>query len=109
MTLEDLTVEERLRLLCFVCSFAWSDLEIADSEKAQVRKLVEDLEMPEAEREQVERWLKVPPRPEEIDPTDIPREHRQIFLAEAMKMVSADGKVEPNEMENLALFEQLLR
>ena len=65
--------------------------------------------MSEEESEQVEEWLKAPPRPEDIDPTEIPHEHRQIFLTEAMKMISADGKVEPHEMETLALFEQLLR
>ena len=109
MSLHDLTREDRLKLMGFVCSFAWADLEIQDDEANLVRKLVAQLELDGAEAEQVEAWLKVPPRADDVDPNDIPYEHRQLFLNVAMDMVRADGQVEPNEMENLSLLEQLLR
>ncbi len=109
MSLHDLTKEERLKLMGFVCSFAWADLEIQDDERELVRKLVRQLELDEEEAAQVEAWLKVPPRADELDPNDIPFEHRQLFLNTAMDMVRADGQVEPHEMENLSLLERLLR
>ncbi len=109
MDIQDLESEDRLRLMRFICSFAWADLEVADSEKSFVRKMVSELALDEEEQAEVERYLKVPPAPEDIDPTDIPPEHRQLFLNTALKMVSADGVVDEREVENFALFEQLLR
>ncbi|MFT4622787.1 MAG: putative tellurite resistance protein B-like protein [Myxococcota bacterium] len=109
MEITDLDSDDRLRLMRFVCSFAWADLEVADSEKNFVRKMVEELALTADEREEVESYLRVPPAPEDIDPTDIPAEHRQVFLNTALKMVSADGVVDEREVENFALFEQLLR
>jgi len=109
MQLFDLESEDRLRLMRFVCSFAWADLEVQDAEQSFVRKMVEQLELDEEEREQVEAWLKRPPRAEDVDPTDIPPEHRQIFLNAALQLVGADGVIAEHEMETLALFEKLLR
>jgi uncharacterized tellurite resistance protein B-like protein len=109
MELKDLDSEDRLRLMRFVCSFAWADLEIADAEKSMVKKLISQLELSEEEQAEVNQWLKIPPPPESIDPTDIPREHRQLFLTTALQMVGADGVVDEREVENLALFERLIR
>ena len=109
MTLDDLTTSDRLRLMRFVCSFAWADLEIADTEKNFVRQLVGKLNLGDDEKSQVEGWLQRPPAPEDVDPMDIPPEHRQIFLTTMMDVVGADGKIDEAEMENLTLLEQLLR
>jgi uncharacterized tellurite resistance protein B-like protein len=108
MTLSELTQEDRLRLVKFVCSFAWADLEIADSERNFIHKLVRRLKLADDERAQVEEWLDIPPRPEELDPTEIPREHRALFLSVAREMIEADGEISEEEVENLSLFEQLL-
>jgi len=109
MPLKELPKEDRLKLMSFVCSFAWADLEIQDGERDMVRKLVSQLGLEEDEASQVEEWLKVPPRAEDLDPNDIPIEHRQLFLNIALQMVGADGVVDSAEMENLSLLEQLLR
>lgn len=109
MTLDDLESEDRLRLMRFVCSFAWADLEIADSEKSFVHKLVAQLNLSDDEKTQVDGWLEIPPRPEEIDPADIPKDHRQVFLNTILQVVGADGVVDEREVENLSLLEQLLR
>ena len=93
----------------FVCSFVWADLEVKGSERKFVTNMVKKLKLSEEEAAQVKGWLKVPPRPEEVDPTTIPREHRQIFLDTMRDVVTADGEVAKDEWENLALFEQLLR
>lgn len=109
MALQDLSKQERLRLMGFVCSFAWADLEIQDGERNFVRELMKRLDLGEDEEKQVERWLAVPPRAEDVDPNDIPQEHRQLFLNTALQIVGADGNVDAAEMENLSLLEQLLR
>lgn len=109
MAIKDLSKEDRLRLMGFVCSFAWADLEIQDGERNLVRDMVKSLKLDEEESAQVEAWLAVPPRAEDVDPNDIPLEHRQLFLSTALQMVGADGNVDAAEMENLSLLEQLLR
>jgi uncharacterized tellurite resistance protein B-like protein len=107
--LQDLDTESRTRLIGFLCSFAWADLEVQEAERSFVLKLLEQFMLDPSEREQAELWLKVPPRPEDVDPMDIPDDQRQVFLATAMQLVTADGQVSPQEMETLALFEKLLR
>ena len=108
MRLDDLSKEERLRLMKFVCSFAWADLQIAESERRFVHKLVRKLELSADERAQVERWLELPPPAEELDPTQIPQSHRALFLTTAREMIEADGEVVEEELENFELLEQLL-
>jgi hypothetical protein len=61
------------------------------------------------EQEQVAQWLEVPPRADELDPADIPKEHRQLFLDAARAMIVSDGDVDDVEAENLIILEQLLR
>jgi hypothetical protein len=102
-----LSREDRLRLMKFVCSFAWADLEVQDEERAFVAKMIDYLEL-DADRAQIEGWLRHPPRPEEVDPTDVPREHRELFLDAVRRLVAADDRIDPKEAETLALFEQLL-
>jgi uncharacterized membrane protein YebE (DUF533 family) len=99
--------EDRLRLMKFVCSFAWADLEIHAKEREFVAKMVSRLGL-EDDTKLVEGWLKHPPRPEEVDPTEVPREHRELFLDAVRGLVKADNRVDPQEAETLALFEQLL-
>jgi uncharacterized tellurite resistance protein B-like protein len=107
--MQKLSPKDRLRLMKFVCSFVWADLEVKGSEKKFVANMVKKLHLTDEESAQVKEWLKVPPRPEEVDPTQIPKEHRQMFLDTMRDVVTADGEVAPDEWENLALFEQLLR
>ena len=91
----------------FVCSFAWADLEIQDEERNFVGKMIETLSLQD-DRATIEGWLKHPPPPEEVDPTDVPGEHRELFLNAVRQLVAADDRIDPKEAETLALFEQLL-
>jgi len=109
MSISEMSSENRLRLMRFVCSFAWADLEVADSERNFVSKMMGQLDLDDYEKTQVEGWLRVPPHPEDVDPTDIPVEHRQLFLNSALQMVGADGIVDEREVETFSLFEKLLR
>ena len=108
MSLDKLSHKDRLRLMRFVCSFVWADLQVRDRERAFVRKLAKRLDLG-ADAEEIERWLKVPPKPEDIDPADIPAEHRQLFLNAARDAIASDGEIDPEERETLAIFEQLVR
>src|SRR5215212_8546160 len=107
--MKQLNPKDRLRLMKFVCSFVWADLEVKDAERTFVAKRVKKLRLDEAEAAQVKGWLEVPPRAEEVDPTRIPKEHRQLFLDTIRDVITADGEVAPDEWDNLSLFEQLLR
>lgn len=109
MQISDLEKDDRLRLMRFICSFAWADLEVQDAEKSFVHRMLDQLQLDEDEQSRVQQWLKIPPMPEEVDPTDIPVEHRQMFLNTVLQLVGADGVVDSKEMETLSLFEKLLR
>jgi uncharacterized tellurite resistance protein B-like protein len=100
---------ERLRLMKFLCSFAWADLEVHDRERTFIRKMVKKLGLDADEAKEVEKWLKLPPRAEEVDPAEIPAEHRQLFLDSARAVVLADGELDPEERINLELLEEFLQ
>ena len=106
--LERLNQRERMRLMKFVCSFAWADLEIRPEERAFVKNLIERLTLDEEEQAQVRGWLDVPPEIELIDPTLVPQEHRRIFLQEIEGVIESDGEIAPEERENFLIFEALL-
>lgn len=103
----ELDREDRLRLMRFVCSFAWADLEVQDDEKQVVEKLIKTLDL-EEDRAQIEGWLRSPPPPEDVDPTRVPRQHRELFLEAARAIFAADGVIDPKEQENFELLEQLM-
>lgn len=107
--MQTLDREDRLRLMKFICSFAWADLEVQDAERKFVHRLVAELELDDAEKAKVEDWLEVPPPAEEVDPADIPKAHRQLFLDTVRAIIVADGKVDADEAESFALLEALLR
>jgi uncharacterized tellurite resistance protein B-like protein len=100
--------EDRLRLMKFVCSLAWADLEVRPKERAFVKKMVKRLHLDEAEAKLVDEYLKVPPPAEEVDPARVPHKHRKVFLDAVKKMAEADGEIDAEEKESLALLEQLL-
>ena len=107
--LDALNKEDRLHLMRFVCSFAWADLEITDREREFIVKMVIRLGLDDEEQGQVAGWLEVPPPADDLDPADIPKEHRQLFLDAAKAMILSDGTVEDVEAENLVILDQLLR
>lgn len=107
--LEELSREERLQLMRFVCSFAWADLEIRPEERDFIIMMITRLELDEDETAQVAQWLQVPPPADDLDPEDIPREHRKLFLDAAKAVILSDGNVEQVEAENLVILDALLR
>ena len=108
LVLQDLERPERMRLMKFVCSFAWADLKIHPSEREFIARMVNRIDLDEEERAQVDRWLEVPPHPQEVDPTSIPIEHRAVFVESIVGLIESDGVVTEEEKDNLELFENLL-
>jgi uncharacterized tellurite resistance protein B-like protein len=106
--LSQLSSTHRLRLMKFVCSFAWADLEIRPEERAFIAQLIRGLELGREEEIQVHGWLDVPPGLEGLDPTTIPADHRRFFLEAIEGVIQSDGQLAEEEMENLDLFRQLL-
>lgn len=105
--LDKLSHDERLRLLEFVCSFAWVDLEVKPEERKFVMRMVEKLGM-QQDKAQIERWLNRPPPSDEVDPTRIPRAHRELFLKAAKDTFKSDKHFDESEQEYFELLEQLL-
>ena len=81
----------------FVCTMAWADLRIADEERQLIASLILRLDLEADERASVAEWLKTPPHEETVDPTRIPREHRELFRATLLRTVEADGSVSDEE------------
>ena len=106
--LEGLNRKDRLRLVKFVCSFAWADLEIRPEERAFVAKMVRRLDLDEEESERVEGWLSHPPEPDSVDPTLIPRKHRELFVEAVEGVIESDGEIAPEERDQLSIFHDLL-
>lgn len=106
--LHDLDRRTRLQLMQFVCSFAWADLSVHPAERSFVSRLVSRLGFEPEEEAQIRDWLAVPPPPEAVDPTDIPREHRRLFLAAIDGVVAADGEITIEEREAVVLLKELI-
>ena len=107
--LADLTRDERLLLMEFVCSFAWADLEVKPEERDLVAKQIRRLKLDDDEAEQVKEWLDAPPPLDDLDPARVPHAHRVKFLRAIESIVTVDGEVSPEERESLILFAQLIR
>jgi uncharacterized tellurite resistance protein B-like protein len=106
--LDQLSSEERLQLMRFVCSFAWADLEIQDAERRTIGSMILRLDLSDEEIVQVQGWLVRPPDPEDIDPLDVPTQHRQLLLDMVLQVISADGHIEESESDTFNLLSQLL-
>jgi len=106
--LEELDRRDRLRLVEFVCSFAWADLEIKPEERVFISRLIRSLDLDEDEDLKVQQWLDRPPRIDDLDPTSIPHAHRRIFVEAIEGLISADGEISDEERDSFEIFKQLL-
>jgi hypothetical protein len=107
--LKELTRDERLLLMRFVCSFAWADLEVKPEERELVARLIHRLQLDDEEKRQVLEWLESPPSPGSVDPKLVPRAHRMKFLRAVESTVTVDGEVSAEERDSLLVFAKLIR
>lgn len=108
LMLDQLDRRDRLRLVEFVCSFAWADLEIRPEERVFISRLIRRLGLDEEEDLQVQQWLDRPPVIDGLDPTSIPAGHRLIFVEAIEGLIVADGEISDEERESFDVFKQLL-
>lgn len=106
--LDQLDRRDRLRLVQFVCSFAWADFEIQPEERVFISRLIQRLELDEQENLQIQQWLDRPPSLDDLDPTSIPPAHRLFFVEAIEGLISADGEIAEEERETFEIFKQLL-
>ena len=106
--LDRLARRDRLRLVEFVCSFAWADLEIRPEERVFISKLIRRLDLDELEDLQVQQWLDLPPQLDGLDPTSIPVEHRRLFVEAIEGLIASDGEVSDEERDSFEIFLKLL-
>jgi uncharacterized tellurite resistance protein B-like protein len=107
--LHQLSGEERMTLMRFVCSFAWADDFIHESERALVGRYVEQLELDAEEARQVRAWLERPPPSESVDPSQVPAEHRSRFVFAIESIIAADGEIAAVERERLLALARRFR
>lgn len=105
---DNLSEDDKILLVAFVCSFAWADLEIAEKEREFVRDLVGRLGLDAEAADKAEGWLDQPPNEDEVDPFAIPNEHKRLFLKTVVEMVGADDVLDRMEIESYAVFEELI-
>lgn len=101
---EQLSRDDRMLLLRFVCAFAWTDLQIREGERRFVERLMTRLQLSAEDRAEVEGYLHVAPAPGSTDPKLVPREHRLVFIDAVRALIYADGSVDAEERER---FERL--
>jgi uncharacterized tellurite resistance protein B-like protein len=109
MATAKLNREGRLKLIRFVCAMAWADLDVNEQERAHVLKVMERLgiDAPE-DRQEVMRLLKSPPPADDLDPYEIPRALRVLFVKECEDMIRADGVIHPDEADAIVLLKKIL-
>lgn len=106
MNIATMTPTTRKKLVQMACIAAWSDLEIHESERQVVFDLATQLALPDNDLDDVREWLKAPPP--DFDPYEIPNEHRAAFLEAFLEVVTADGRIDPEESETIRLLRELV-
>ena len=101
---EEMSRDERMLLLRFVCAFAWTDLTIHDGERKFVERLIERLQLSGEDRTEALAYLHVAPSPEATNPKLVPQEHRRVFVEAVRALIYADGEVDAEERDR---FEKL--
>jgi uncharacterized tellurite resistance protein B-like protein len=105
---EQLSRDDRLLLVRFVCAFAWTDLEIHEGERKFVERLLERMQLSDEDRAEALAYLHVAPSPEATNPKLIPKPHRQLFVDAIRALIYADGEVDAEERERFEKLKQAL-
>jgi hypothetical protein len=106
--LDDLSPEHRQLLFRFLCSFAWADGEVADAERRFVHRLMGKVKLRDDERLDVDGWLDHPPNANDVQPGEVPLEHRHLFVDAMRAVIFMDGKVTDEEEFRLEALRRAL-
>jgi len=103
-----MTEETKIQLLRFLTAVAWSDNTVAQAEAGYIRRLARQLELRGAAFARVAQGLTQRPSPSALRIDQIPAPERRRFLAEAEKLISADGRTAPAERKILDLLRKAI-
>jgi uncharacterized tellurite resistance protein B-like protein len=106
MTLEEMDLVTRRRLVQLACVAAWSDLHVAPEERRTVLQIASELALSDDDVARVQAWLDGPPP--HLDPQQIPVEARAQFITALERVIAADGRLDPSECETLKLIKELV-
>lgn len=101
---EQLSRDDRMLLMRFVCAFAWTDLAVKDGERKFVARLMDRMQLSAEDRAEVQGYLHVAPPPEATNPKLVPARHRRTFIDAVRALIYADGEVDAEERDR---FERL--
>jgi hypothetical protein len=96
---------EKLQLLRFAASFLWADLTVANSERAFMLDLANELEV---DAQAALALLARPPSADDVDPARVPTALANSVRTVALRAIAADGHVAPEEMTMFHLLDELL-
>ena len=90
-----LSVRQRRDFIGLLCRVAWADGVIAEGERVRLREVLSRIGKGAVLPTELELWLRDgPPNIEE----PLPREAREAFITESMRLIAADCDVDPAEM-----------
>jgi uncharacterized tellurite resistance protein B-like protein len=105
---QQLSQAQRQRVLKFGVSSAWADLSLDSREVAVLFDIADELALDDEGRTRFLSWLSEPPPPEEVDPTKVMQEERELCISVASRVIAADGRKTEEEEAFLALLTELL-
>lgn len=99
-----LSADERVELLRFLCWFAYADLSLDPREYDLIDSFAGTMRLNGEQREQVQGWLEDPPDLSLEDVKNVPAEKRELYLDALMLLGNADRNIHSMESK---LFERI--
>jgi len=94
----ELEPRQRRDLLALLCRVAWADGLVVDAERTRLRDTLSRVGQGAVTEAELEQWLsKGPPKVR----GSLPIEAKQLFIQEAMRVISADCDIAPAEMASM--------
>jgi uncharacterized membrane protein YebE (DUF533 family) len=104
MNADELTEAEQIELMRFLCSFAWADGEVHDTERTVLEQVLGGLTLSPEARADAQAWLSEPPDMEGFDFGAISPEKRSAFIDQAFAVAAAHDGLGAQEIRHLKMF-----
>lgn len=93
-----LDVRQRRDMIALLCRVAWADGVVVEAERARLSDILSRVGHGSVSETELDEWLeKGPPRVRGSLPSDA----KQLFVQEAMRVISADCDIAPAEMSTM--------
>jgi tellurite resistance protein len=100
----ELSENERVDLVRFLCSFAWADGEVQAEERAVLGRVIDGLSLDPGRHAEVTAWLSEAPDMDGFDFGAIAEDKRAVFLDLAFEVAAAHGGLGGEELGKLKMF-----